>query len=146
MIGPIEIEKFDAQFEGIHIYVNKLWILLIEDFDLTYFPEISPFTSVHHQLEVSGFPAQKDLIGDLTIVFRSQGRDEGFTLSVDIGIRARSNGPSPTAETFCKTVQFVFDWAEKWAKENDIRDKFNEPFVMPRFLYSKAHFEAGFPQ
>lgn len=146
MYEPIEIPAFDTQFEDIHVYIHKLWIVEIEEFDLDFFPKVSPYTSIHHRLEVNGFPSQKDLVGDLDVVFRNQGRDQSLALSLDIGIRVRSNGPTPAADTFCKTVQFLFDWTTDWIKENDIRDKYNEPFVMPIFLYSRAHFEDAFPQ
>lgn len=50
------------------------------------------------------------------------------------------------ADTFCKTVQFLFDWTARWAKENDVRDSYGDAFIMPHFLYSRAHFEQAFPE
>jgi hypothetical protein len=65
---------------------------------------------------------------------------------MDMQVRVRADGGIAAADIFCKTVQFLFDWGAKWAKKNDVQDIYNEPFIMPRFLYSKAHFEAAFPQ
>jgi hypothetical protein len=141
-----EIPYFDAQFEDIHLYINYLIISEVDGIVIEFFPEASPYCNVWHDMSVTGFPSNKDLVGKITLHFRNQGKDQQFGLFMDMNLRVRANGDTKAADTFCKAIQYLFDWVAYWAKENDIRDTSNEPFVIPVFTYSQAHFEAALPE
>lgn len=142
----IYIEPFNDTFEDIRIFINNLQITSFEGVFLDNFPAVTPFTNIWYNMNVTGFPSSKDLVGKLYFQFRNQGEDQEFVLSMDMDARVRASEDTKAADTFCKAVQYMFDWTEKWAKGVDLRDGQGEPFVIPEFLYSKAHFEAAFPQ
>lgn len=139
-------DALNLAFEDIHIHVSSLYITEIHEVLMDVFPHSSPYVNIWEDINVNGLPTYKDLVGKLYIFFRNQGKDERLALSLDIQIRVKASGDSQAANTFCKTIQFLFDWTDKWIAENDIRDQYGERFIMPVFLYSKAHFQGAFPQ
>lgn len=143
-MNPTEIPDFEDQFENVSLFIKALRILEIEEVPEDAFSEVSPYTRITTRLDLAGFPDSKDIVGKLDIMFRNQGNDFGLVLSVDMNLRARAIGKEDPADTLCKAVQYLFDWMAKWVDEKDIRDQSGEKFVMPAFLYSRAHFEEVF--
>ena len=140
-----DIPAFEAAFEDIHLYCRKMTVRVIEDVLLDVFPPASPYTSVWSSLNVNGLPDHKDLMGSIEVFFRNQGPDDRMALSLKIPVRVLANGDTAAADTFCKVIQYFFDWAAEWVKDNNLRDSSGRPFIMPAFGYSRAHFEEALP-
>jgi hypothetical protein len=145
MNDSYNIAPFEAAIEDIHLYCRKMIVRVIDNVLLDVFREASPYTSVWTSLNVNGLPEHKDLMGSIDIFFRNQGHDNEMALSLEIPVRVLAKGDTPAADTLTKVIQYFFDWATRWVKDNDIRDSFGEPFVMPAFGYSRAHFEETLP-
>lgn len=143
-MNSIEIPDFEDQFENVRLFIKRLRILELEEVQKDAFSEVSPYTSIITDLDLSGFPKSKDIVGKLDIMFRNQGNDFGLVLSVDMNLRARAIETEDPANTLCKTVQYLFDWMTKWVEERDIRDQSGGKFIMPAFQYSRTQFEEVF--
>ena len=146
MNGSYDIAPFETAIEDVHLYCRKMIVRVIEDVLLDVFPAATPYTSVWSNLDVNGLPEHKDLMGSVEIFFRNQDSDDRMALSLEIPIRVLAKGDTAAADTFCKVIQYFFDWATRWVKDNDLRDSSGRRFVMPAFAYSHSHFEQALPQ
>jgi hypothetical protein len=111
--------------------------------DSSTFQAFSPHTNIWEKMNILSLD-RPNLAGEIIIQFRSQGDNNTQGISLEGNFRVRSLGDGSNADAFCKTIQYLFEWTDKWVKEVDLKNQYGYPFVLPRFLYSKAQFENSF--
>ena len=137
-----DIQPFDTKFEGLSIYLHKvqtnLFYEVVEQSSdrLSAYSDVYTFHTVTHQHQQG-----KSIVGDIQVMFRNQGENFDLCLFVITTVSASSPTDSSGRSVFNKLIQYLFEWAEKYVKDNDIKDNNGKPFVMPKFGYSADMFK-----
>lgn len=132
MDQTLPFESFETRFEDVDIFVHKL--------EANYFYEaltsdaLTAYVGVWHSMAVHDYRDGKNIIGELIIMFRNQGKEIDKCLSIKSTISATSESDNDENSVFCKLVQYLFDWVNNYLAQN------NSDFVLPSFHYSKSHF------
>jgi len=145
MQQPIKFERIEDTFEDIRIFIQKAEILQYDTVIPAVFSSNTAFTSVYNSMSVVDRPSATTLVGDVSIIFKSQapGSEAGIILSVSGCAKGRAD--QQPATVFCNLVQYLFDWIISNVKQLDLCDSTGQPFVFPAFLYSASHFQRAFP-
>jgi len=145
MQQPIKFERIEDTFEDIRIFIQKAEILQYDTVIPYVFSSDTVFTSIYNSMSVADRPSATTLVGDVSIIFKSQapGSEAGIILSVSGSAKGRED--RQPAAVFCKLIQYLFDWIINKAKQLNLFGPTGQPFVFPAFLYSASHFERAFP-
>jgi len=143
MNESIEVEPFEAKIEEVEANFHRLKVRFLTEVIIEGTPRISGYTGVFHQVQIHHYtPAGKDCVGEIVIMFRNQGADFSSCLELSCSIIASSKTETSGRSLFCKVIQYLFEWTEKYIEEKNINDATGEPFILPRFLYGKDAFTA----
>jgi hypothetical protein len=137
----IPFENPRIHFQGLSIYIDQMAIEI-----LGKMPDgICPFTSVTHLALFHHSATDKTLVGDVHIIFRSQGEDQNFGIMTMAKLSAKGGIEYSEANIFAIVVQYLFDWTNKYVNEINLLDNKGGKFIVPVYPYSAAHFEQAFP-
>lgn len=140
-----EVQPFEAKFEDLTIYFHKLntnlFYEVVEDKNdvnsrLSAYTDVRVFYLVTHH-----YTEGRSIIGDVLVMFRNQGEDFDLCLNLTMTVTASSKTDNSGRSVFNKLIQYLFEWAKEYVKENNIRDNKDKPFVMPSFGYSPDMFK-----
>jgi len=146
MTTSFQGEPFDTKFEDVSIYVYELTIQLFNEVisfgkeRITALTSIDAGADVGENVSVNTYQNGKEVVGKIILTFRNQGEDFSLCMYLIIDFSASSPIDNNAKSVCCKFVQYMFGWAEKYVKENNITDKDGKPFVVPSFMYSKDRF------
>ncbi len=140
------IPAFEAKFEDIRIYASNLQIQKVTDVLLSVFSEISPYTSIWHNMTINLTTQIKTLNGNVFIIFRNQSEDNRMAIFLEGRFFAEGNVQLRSANIFAKLIQYLFVWTLNYVKENEVLDKDAKLFTMPSYLYSQDQFETVFSE
>lgn len=137
-----DIEPFEARLDDVSIYAHKVQVNLFYEVIKEDSDRLSAYTDVLHYYTVTHeFQQGKSIVGDVIVMFRNQGENFDLCLFLITTISASSPVDNSGRSVFNKLIQYLFEWANKYVKENNIRDTNNKPFIMPPFGYSPDMFK-----
>jgi hypothetical protein len=146
MTAILPFVPFDEKFENIHIYARKIDVQQVTEVNVDFIHD-TPYTGIWSTMYVDGLPLSKNLNGSILLVFRNQGEDlPGMALFLDGTFIVKAGIETESADTFCKLIQFLFDWINLYVDENAIKDNNGNKFIVPDLLYSKERFRFAFPK
>ena len=134
------LKDLSAKFEDVSIYVHELKLQLFTEDGSDPNNRLSAYTNVWHKMSVFEQTNGKEVMGDLSILFRNQGNDFNSCIMLLGVISASSPSDRNPRSIFCKLIQYLFDWMKDYAKENNVRDVKGNLFILPEFGYSKDDF------
>jgi light-regulated signal transduction histidine kinase (bacteriophytochrome) len=141
----LQTEKFQDKFENLNIYIHQIEVERIDTVIDAVFPYNTPFTGIWNNTNNHFYPPdEKEIVGKIFLMLKNQAEDSKSAIWVDTQFRVSANNGT-YSDIVCKFVQYLFDWIEKYVRENNIEDVNGTKFIVPGFLYSKEHFENAFP-
>jgi len=141
MNETIHVDPFEAKFEDVRMHFHKLSLTFLNEVVPEATPRKTAYTGIFESVVINQYlPTGKDCVGNIIVIFRNQGKDFNSCLQLDCSILASSPSEKSGRSLFCKIIQYLFEWTEKYVDEKSINDKSGEPFIMPKFLYAKDQF------
>ena len=141
MNETIHVDPFEARFEDVVMHFHKLSLTFLNEAIPAPTPGNTAYTGVFESVVFHHYaPTGKDCSGNIIVIFRNQGKDFNSCLQLACSIVASSSSETSGRSLFCKIIQYLFGWTEKYVDEKSINDKSGEPFIMPKFLYTKDQF------
>jgi hypothetical protein len=135
---------FQDSFEGLEIHIHQVEINEFSQVNDGVFMPSTPFSGVWENIGITGMPYEKNLIGKIMLLLKSQHEKSKMGLFITFTGIAKANAGDKTALIVCKYIQYLFEWTKKYAEENHLKDKEGNNFVVPEFLYSQELFEGNF--
>jgi hypothetical protein len=129
MNETIHVDPFEAKFEDVGMHFYK--------FSLTFLNEVAPQTTPKNTAYASVFesvvihhyaPTGRDCVGTILIIFRNQGKDFNSCLQLNCSILASSYSETSGRSLFCKIIQYLFEWTEKYVDEKKHQRQIWRPF------------------
>lgn len=142
MIEKITFENIKGKFENIDVYISTVDVFRFEAIDSkddVAFSNILEDVNFHYYAE-----DEIDFAGRVFVQLRNQSKTGNTILDMQFVLRTKSKGDIDKANTFTKTLQFIYDWVQMEADQGNIANINGERFIVPRFGYSRAHFEKHF--
>lgn len=141
MSQVFDIDPFGDKIEDVSIHFNKLTLNFFNEVIMDGKLRFTAFTNVAEDVAIHYYsPHGRDCVGGIIVEFRNQGKDFNMCLILTCVIMAHSPIEDSGKSLFCKAIQFIFDWTDKYIKENRISDREGNPFVLPAFNYAKDQF------
>ena len=134
---------FDEKYEDLHIWVHN--ISATHDFwtmDSSDGISGTPLSNVWiHAAVFTDIPTYKDLVTNFALILRNQSDYSNViiligTLSIEAALQ-RVGAP----RMLLKMTEFLFDKAELYAKEINLKGKDGKDFIMPSFHYTDDFFK-----
>lgn len=144
MIETNTIVGFTGTFENLTIQVTEI---IVEQFVAllnSNLPKDTAYSNIWQDTNSSFLGDELDLRGKINLFLKNQRDYDMASLFFTISFRTKAANEIDTVSVFTKTVQYFFGWLKEYVKEQNILGKDGNPFIVPEFPYSKAHFETLF--
>ena len=142
---PVKIPDFQLNAEHTQVYVKNMEIDTLYGLGPEELNAMIPYTRLKHDLQASGYIGTKDIVGMVYGTFKVEGDEPIMAFELEAHIRARHKLKTQPADTANIAMQYLYDWLNDWVKENKIVDTNGQPVRLPRYSYSRYHFEKAFP-
>ena len=137
----IPFENPRIPYQGLSIYIDQMAVDI-----LGKMPDgICPFTNVTHLALFHNSATDKTLVGDVHLIFRSQGEDKNFGIMTMAKLSAKGGIEYSEANIFAIVVQYLFEWTTEYVNKTELFDNKGGIFIVPAYHYSAAHFEQALP-
>ena len=141
MNESIQVEPFEAKFGDVEMKFHNLKLIFLTEVIIEGTPGITGYTGIFHNVEIhQSAPTGKDCAGEIAIMFRNQGKEFSSCLELRCNLVASSKEEKSGKSLFTKMIQYLFEWTERYVEEKSIKDISGEPFILPKFKYSKDQF------
>lgn len=142
---PVIVPDFQLNFENLQVFVTKMEIDTLVGLGSEEFNAMVPYSLISSDLQASGFPGSKDIVGMVYGTFRVEGENPNMAFEIEAHIRARPKSKSQPADTVNKAMQYIYDWVDAWIIGNGVVDNNNLLVKLPPYSHSRGHFEKNFP-
>lgn len=142
MIELLQFEDEKAKFENLDIYIYTIRVERYNALESNEKPVA--YTNVWEDLKFHFFNDYLNMVGMICVAMRNNTEEDNTVLFLTLNVRVNASNEFDKANVFTKTLQFIFEWAEKSAKEGKIKNAKGDIFIVPHFLYSRHYFEKHF--
>lgn len=144
MIELKNVESFVVNFENLTINVKEIIVEQFVSLSNSDFPKDTAYSNIWKDTNSSYLSDTLDLRGKIHLFLKNQRDYDLSSLFLTISFRTMAEHEIDTVNVFTKTVQYFFEWVKEYVKEQNILDKDGNLFIVPKFGYSKSHFEKLF--
>ena len=122
MNESIQVEPFESKFEDVDMNFHNLKLAFFTEVLIEGTPGIPGHTGVFHNVEMRHyFPIGKDCVGEITIMFRNQGKELSSCLELRCTMVASSKAENSGKSLFTKIVAYLFEWTNRYVEEKALR-------------------------